>query len=300
MFRTDFHNQVSVVTEDGRQDRQYADIRGVRTAYTDRGTGPALVMVHGVGLNASVWTPQLDEFATDHRVVAYDTLGHGGSTLPGAGASLVDYADQLQCLLDHLGIDRAVLIGHSMGALIAILFALSHAERVGGLVAANPVYRRPAAQLATSDARVRQIEDHGTGAGLDETLRRWFGVPTNPHSPQVEQVKRWISEADPQGYARAYRVFAGADPWLDGRLWELSMPALFVTGELDPNSTAGMSRTMAGDAPFGHALILSEERHMMSYISAPRFNGVLREFLDRLPENLAGEPSQFQKRLKRA
>lgn len=263
--------------------RQIVNVPGARTSYIDRGRGPALAMVHGVGLNASVWMPQIEAFAGRYRSVAYDTLGHGGSDLPTADATLADYVAQLGAVLDNLGIARATLVGHSMGSLIAILFAIEHGDRVEGVVAVNPVYRRSDTQLTAIRARVRELEEHGLGSTLNEALARWFGDPAETPATRVEQVRQWIREADLQGYARAYRVFCEADPWLDGRLNELRAPALFVTGALDPNSTPAMARAMAGEAPLGRAVVIDGERHMMAYESPGRFNPVVRGFLAELP-----------------
>ncbi|MGA8261432.1 MAG: alpha/beta hydrolase [Arenicellales bacterium] len=261
-------------------DRSFAETAGASTAYTVSGAGPALVMIHGVGLNASVWEPQIRAFESRYQAIAYDTLGHGASAPPRPAATLKDYLEQLLGLLDALEIDRAVLMGHSMGSLIAARFAIDHADRVEALVAANPVYRRPPAQLASSRARIRALEARGSGAALPETLARWFGDPVDSDSPAVRQVETWIRQADPVGYARAYRVFSEADPWLDGRLQGLSAPALFVTGELDPNSSPAMARTMAAETPLGCAVILEGQRHMMSYVSPALFNPVVSRFLD--------------------
>ena len=77
-----------------------------------------MVLVHGVGLRSDVWSPQIAAFSTSHRVIVYDTLGHGGSDLPPEPASLGVYVAQLEGLLDALGVARAVVIGHSMGGLV--------------------------------------------------------------------------------------------------------------------------------------------------------------------------------------
>lgn len=262
-------------------DRLFLEAAGRRTTYVEQGTGPPpLVLVHGVGLRAAVWAPQMDEFAADHRVVAYDTLGHGTSDHPEATATLADYVDQLRGLLDVLSIDRALLMGHSMGALIATLFAIEHPGRAACLIAASPVYRRAPGQLAASRARVRQLESRGPDATLESTVARWFGAPASrEEASRIEQIRTWIRDADPTGYARAYRVFSEADPWLNGRLVELQCPALFVTGALDPNSTPAMARTMAAEAPLGYCEILEGERHMMAYKSPACFNTRVRRFL---------------------
>jgi pimeloyl-ACP methyl ester carboxylesterase len=277
-------------------DRRFLDLPGAGTAYIESGDGPVLVLIHGVGLNASVWTPQIEAFAGRCRVIAYDTLGHGGSAVPPANASLAHYAAQLGSVLDALVVERAVLLGHSMGALIATLYAIEQPERVDALIAANPVYRRPADQLATSRARARALEEEGAEAALDEALARWFGDAGALDTSQVRQVRHWISGADPLGYARAYRVFTEADPWLDGRLDAIRSPALFVTGALDPNSTPAMARAMAAEAPQGHVRVLDGERHMMAYASPDRFNAIAAEFLDRVSFSDATELPREAKR----
>jgi len=259
-----------------------APLPAARTTCIDRGRGPALVMVHGVGLNAAVWMPQLDAFAADHRVLAYDTLGHGGSALPSWDAELPDYVAQVNAVLDEAGVAEAILMGHSMGALIAIRAALDLGCRVRAVVAVNPVYRRPASQLAASRERARELEHHGCDSTLEQALRRWFGDDGERSEARVEQVRRWLRDADPVGYARAYRVFCEADPWLDGCLGELRIPALFVTGGLDPNSTPAMARAMAAEAPRAEAVVVEGERHMLAFNAPDRFNAVVRDFLDRL------------------
>src|SRR5262247_1598906 len=77
------------------------------------GKGEAVILVHGVGMAAEIWRPQLDALSQRYDVIAYDMLGHGGSDLPPREARLSDYADQLRAVMDGLGIARAHLVGHS-------------------------------------------------------------------------------------------------------------------------------------------------------------------------------------------
>ena len=106
------------------------------------GSGDSVILIHGVGMNASVWAPQLEALSRTCDVVAYDLLGHGGSSLPPPDARLQDYTSQLLQLLDDLAIGTAHIVGHSMGALVAIDFALTHPERTTSVAALNAVYRR--------------------------------------------------------------------------------------------------------------------------------------------------------------
>lgn len=239
-----------------------------------------MVLVHGVGLHGAVWDPQVAEFSSSHRVVAYDTLGHGASDPPPAAASLEDYLAQLAGLLDALDIERAILVGHSMGALIATAFAIAHPPRVVALAALCPVYDRDAGSRAASLERAAALARCGPEAGVDATLRRWFGDdPDAAAREKAEILRGWLAGADPIGYARAYRVFVTADRAIVGRLGALAAPALFLAAADDPNSTPAMSRRMAAEAPRGRAVVLPGARHMVPFVSPGPVNAEIRALI---------------------
>lgn len=254
---------------------------GLRTAYRSRGSGPALVLVHGVGLHAAVWEPQVMDFCASHRVVVYDTLGHGLSDVPPPSVSLEDYVAQLEGLLDALDITRAVVVGHSMGAIIATAFAIDHPARVGALAALCPVYDRDAESREAGLERAQALAQCGPAASVDVTLRRWFGDDADAEGRDKAAILRsWLADADPVGYARAYRVFVTADEALVGRLGGLAMPALFLAAGDDPNSTPQMSRRMAAETPGGRAVVLPNTRHMVPFVSPGPVNAALRALLE--------------------
>lgn len=89
------------------------------TRYWRVGRGAPVVLIHGVGLDATMWRAQVEALAEHYDVIAYDMLGHGESALPTEDASLDDYADQLLALLDELKLPTATVVGFSMGGLVA-------------------------------------------------------------------------------------------------------------------------------------------------------------------------------------
>jgi len=264
------------------------------TAWMETGQGEALVLVHGVGMNRAVWTPQIEAFARDYHVIAYDMLGHGDSPLPSAEAPLPELADQLGELLDALGIDQAHLVGHSMGGLVVLDFALRAPGRVRDLVVLNGVYQRSDAQRAAVSERARELaraEPNADASAVEATLERWFGPHGQVAPAQLAQVRHWLEEAHPVGYARVYARFARADRALVGRLPSLEPRALFVTGELDPNSTPAMARRMAEEAPTGETRIVAGQRHMMAFAEPATVNPLLFDFLHRAgADNRAAQP----------
>lgn len=96
--------------------------------------GPAVVCIHGLTANHTCWASVADVLSPAHRLIAYDLRGRGESDKPDKGYSLAIHADDLEGLLDHFGLKKAVLIGHSLGAHIAVRFAATRPERVAKLV----------------------------------------------------------------------------------------------------------------------------------------------------------------------
>ncbi|MGN6651263.1 alpha/beta fold hydrolase [Trinickia sp.] len=259
------------------------DAAGTRYSVYPSQSGDAsetVVLIHGVGMNHSVWAPQVDALTARYRVVAYDMLGHGGSVLPTAMPTLDEYASQLERLLDALRIERAHVVGHSMGALVALEFALTHPSRTRSVVALNAVYDRTPGQREAVMNRAATLGEAPAVAGIDVTLERWFGDPVPAHLTQAaEAVRELLLTVDPVGYARTYQLFARSDDAHVGRLSSLAVPALFLTGECDANSNPAMSLAMAAAAPHGRAQIIANERHMMNVTNPAQVNERLLEFL---------------------
>ncbi|HNW86470.1 MAG TPA: alpha/beta fold hydrolase [Candidatus Limiplasma sp.] len=106
----------------------------VRLAYTERGTGLPLVLLHGNGENREYFHSQMEPFSACFRVIAVDTRGHGATPRGRAPFTLAQFAEDLRALLDDLGIEKTDLLGYSDGGNIALLFALQSPERVRRLV----------------------------------------------------------------------------------------------------------------------------------------------------------------------
>ena len=241
-----------------------------------------MVLIHGVGMDQRAWQPQVAPLSGQHLVVSYDMLGHGASGLPAEGVRLADFAQQLLHLLDQLGIATAHIVGHSMGAMVAQEFALSYPERTRTLLALNAVFQRDEQQRAAVQQRARLLNEQGVQATVESTIARWFGSPVPAHlAPLAALAQDILGDVHPLGYARAYQLFAASDAAHADRLAQLQRPALFFTGELDPNSSPDMSQAMARLVPDGECQVLSGARHMMNLTDAQDVNRVLLEFMGR-------------------
>ena len=262
------------------------------TSWAAVGAGAPLVLVHGVGMNHAVWAPQMVAFGQQYRVIAPDLLGHGSSPGPSAEPRLTEFSDQLIGVLDHFELASATIVGHSLGAVIALDLALRWPQRVDRLVALNAVHGRTPEQARAVRERAARLPEHGVSECLDGTLARWFGPGAERGDREaVRKVRDWLLSVDRASYARAYQVFASADDHLAGRIGELQPPALFLTGELDPHSTPAMSRRLADEAQQGEAGVLTGERHMMAWESPVATNAAIDEFLARTDPSRAATAS---------
>lgn len=106
--------------------------------YQCMGQGEDLVLIHGLGANLAFWYMGIARLLARHyHVITYDLRGHGKSSMPASGYTLPDMADDLQALLDHLGVKTAHVVGHSFGARVALYYTTAHPERVSSLTAAD-------------------------------------------------------------------------------------------------------------------------------------------------------------------
>ncbi|TIN24982.1 MAG: alpha/beta fold hydrolase [Mesorhizobium sp.] len=251
------------------------------TGFIRAGSGAPVLLIHGVGMNATIWQDQIVSMKERYDLIAIDMLGHGTSPLPPEHAALSDFADQALRLLDHLGLASVSIVGHSMGALVALEIALLAPSRVRSIVCLNAVFRRPATLSQAVRERAAALGTHGDPSAIAATLARWFGDPLPESLAGAAATARAALEGvDPEGYARTYRLFAHADAQHADALAGLAVPALFMTGSDDSNSTPAMSAAMARLAPHGQCLVLSGERHMMAMASPEKVTHHISAFLD--------------------
>lgn len=253
-------------------------------AYVDMGgTGPALLLIHGVGLDHTMWAGMLPCLAGDWRVILVDMPGHGASAVPPADAGLAFYAAQVVSVLDALGIARCAVAGFSMGALVARCLALRHPEKVSALVLMNGVFDRAPGVRANVVARVDEVVRGGPGANAEAALERWFTPEWHRDHPKaIEAVRRKLHANDPQGYLVTYRLFATEDNYGAGLLQTIAVPTLVLTGEHDVGSTPEMTRALAACIPGATAVVIPGARHMMPVEQPAATAAPIRAFLEPL------------------
>lgn len=250
---------------------------GRNAHYLDQGAGEPLVLIHGVGMQAAAWGPQIDHFAGTFRVIAVDMPGHGQSDrLPGEPA-LTDYVAWTIAFITALDLGPVNLAGHSMGALISAGVAIERPDLVKRLAVINGVHRRTDAARSAVVARSNELV---TGRlDVDTPLQRWF-CEQSTDAALVEDVRGWLENVDMQGYTAAYRAFARGDVTYADRWSEVTCPALALTGADDGNSTPAMTETMARLARNARAVVIPNERHMVNLTAPAKVNAAMAEWLE--------------------
>ncbi|MEP1495794.1 alpha/beta fold hydrolase [Pseudophaeobacter sp.] len=255
-------------------------------SYRDAGSGEALVLIHGVGMQSAAWAPQIEALSKTHRVLSLDMPGHGGSSALAEGADLPTYVAWLHAALGALNLGPVNLAGHSMGALIAGGFACTHPQMLRRVALINGVFRR--SDPARSAVLARAGEIKAGRVDLETPLSRWFG--DSPAEQQARtQVARWLSQVDLTGYATAYGAFARGDATYAKAWPQIACPLLALTGDADPNSTPAMARAMADLAQNGTAEILPG-RHMVNLTDPDAVTKSLNRWLRRPTPNIKETP----------
>jgi pimeloyl-ACP methyl ester carboxylesterase len=241
-------------------------------AWREAGKGHPALLIHTAGLNADAWEPQIAVLRQRNWVVAADLPGHGRSDLLADGAGLDDYVAAMAGLIEALGSPPLPVIGHSLGALIALGLALDYPDKVAAVVGLNTVYCRDALARGAVEARAAQGRVDTTGP-----IARWF--PFDRSGTLARHVETWLRKTDPKGYAAAYRILATADRAYEGRIGKLACRSLFMTGVSDPNATPAMSDRLAHEAPGGHSVAIPGAYHMMNLTHSMEINSALQAFL---------------------
>jgi 3-oxoadipate enol-lactonase len=227
------------------------------------GDGPAVVLVHGTPLDLRCWDALVPALARSLRVIRYDIRGHGTAADCAMADSYDELADDLLAILDRLGLDRAHVVGHSLGGQIVQSFALRFPHRAASLtvLCARATPFRPFAEAAAS------IRAAGVAELVEPTLARWFASPAlAPGAPREEAeavgyVRQCLERVDAGVYAVALELISRFD--VLGRLGELKIPARFLAAEHDTVSGPEALRRSVEVMPGAELVVFAHAGHLL-------------------------------------
>ncbi len=255
-------------------------IGGVELAWEDAGQGAPVILLHAFPLNRKMWAPQVEALASRYRVVTPDFPGHGESGIAAEDSTMERLADDVHGLLDHLGLERVVLGGLSMGGYVVFAFYRRWPERVAALILADT-----RASADTEEGRKARFETaavaerEGSAAIAERMLPKLLAPTTRELQPEiVAAVRKMILEASPAGIAGALRGMAARPAAID-LLPRIKCPTLILVGEQDVLTPPADSEVMEKEILNSRLVKIPDAGHLSNLEQPERFNQALLEFL---------------------
>jgi 3-oxoadipate enol-lactonase len=259
----------------------------VKLAFDDKGAGPCVVLVHGHPFDRSLWQPQINVLANRFRVVAPDLRGFGESPVTPGFVAIADYSRDVLELLDSIGVERAAIVGLSMGGIVAMDLATTYPDRCWalGLVAttAEPVTTQ---EQAIRRERADQIEREGIDGLIDYMHTGLYGSRADLEMRRT--VDEMMARAPIQGAAAALRGRAER-PDYRPRLRSLDLPAFVCTGSEDPWSNEEITAEIVAHLRHVETLVIDGAGHLPNLEAQETFTIALFDFLLRHSPAAAGQ-----------
>lgn len=239
-----------------------------------------LVLLHGIGSNSRCWAGQFAGFGDERPVYGWNAPGYAGSDpLPMAAPVAADYAAAALDWLDHLGIERCVLIGQSLGAIMATALARMAPRRIAALALASPAsgYGVPAgAPLpAKVAARIDDLRKLGPQGLADARANRLLTGRASAKARAI--VHAAMAEIVPHGYEQAVRLLAGSDLLADIR--GLTVPTMVLWGAEDVVTPPDGCARVADAAAAAYRVELADGGHAFASEIPEAFNAAVRPLI---------------------
>ena len=242
---------------------------------------PWATFTTGITNDLSMWDAHVAALTKTHRMLRFDTRGHGDSEAPPAPYSLDMLIGDILGLWDGLGIERSSLVGIGLGGVVSLGLALAHPGRLDALV---PVACRaePAPEYrAIWPPLIEAVRAGGIEAIVDTTVQRWFPEPFRAANPDVlDRMRAMIRKTSLDGYLGCIAALLEMD--YRARLGTIAMPVLFVSGALDHvGAPPVLMQGLAEAVPGARHVALPDAGHICTIANPGAFDEALTGFLNR-------------------
>lgn len=247
--------------------------------------GPSVIFIHGFPFSSAIWKSQLDAIGHDYHAVAYDFRGMGESGLADGQYTIETHVDDLIALLDFLEIDKAVVVGLSMGGYIALRALERNPERFCALALCDTQSKADdnAGKLkrAAGAKAVKQDGATAFAAGFVEAVFTPASIQNKV--PAVDFIKDIIGANDPRGIAGNLIAMAGRTDTTES-LADIAVPTLILVGEEDKLTTPDAARDMHNRIKGSELHLIPNAAHMSNLENPEEFNARLLEFLGKIQD----------------
>lgn len=231
--------------------------------YTDQGTGTALVLIHGFCESSFIWDDFVTTLAKKYRVITLDLPGFGKSSQPYEQPSLLNYADDVSETLMHLGIDKPVMIGHSLGGYVALAYGKKYGENLLGLgLFHSTAFADPESKKLTRTKSIDFIKTHGA----ETFIRNMFGnlfssAKKTVLKPEIEAFIMHCCETQASSIMKTQLAMRDREESINV-ITNLEVPILFIVGKDDQSVTLDKSMEQAAIPKNAVVHVLANVAHM--------------------------------------
>lgn len=240
------------------------------------GLAPPLVFINSLGSDLRIWDGLMADFAERCALLRYDKRGHGLSDCPPGPYTLRDHTDDLVGLLDQVQASAAILIGVSVGGLIALDFAHQYPERVKALVLCDT-----GAKIGTADywtERATAVRQGGLAPLAPMILARWFSNAFAVSAPATYRgYQNMLTRTPAEGYAATCDALRDAD--LREMVPSINIPALVLCGEEDLATPPSLGRELAAALPQARFALIPKAGHLPSLEQPQALAAAIQHFL---------------------
>lgn len=239
---------------------------------------PWIVLSNSLGANLSMWEDQIGVLSETHRILRYDTRGHGASDTPEGPYGFDDLVGDVLGVMAAHGIETADFMGLSMGGMTGLGLALDHPGRFRRVICADGRADAPQGFRDMWDQRIAAVEAGGLAAIVEGTLASWLTEDWRAaHPARVEAVREMVLGNDPSGYVSCCKALKELD-YLR-RLGDVTIPVRYVGGARDMGAAPEVMQAMADATPGGIYVSIPDAAHVANINAPQAFNAAVVEFL---------------------
>ena len=270
------HCPAQEATERTPKTDKFVTVYGAKIHYVEAGSGAPLILIHGLADNVAVWDSVIPPLAAKFRVIAFDQIGFGHSDKPLLSYRVSTFVDFLDGFMTELKIERASLVGNSLGSWVAAAFALTHPERVERLVLSDAAGY--AALAKTMDPRALRALRLASREDI-----RYLG-PLTFHDKRFYQdvdlaFKERVTAGDSYTVSQLLDSMTRGDDVLDNRLHAINRPTLVIWGRDDKLIPLNFGERFHQEIAGSRLRIIDNCGHMPQVECANEFTAAVLEFL---------------------
>lgn len=253
-----------------------ATVNGIEIHYRDEGprTGAPLVFLHALGTDMHIWDGVLPHLPEGLRVIRADMRGHGASAVPAPPYAMGALAKDCEALLDHLEITEALVVGLSIGGMVAQGLAVKRLDLVRALVLSNTAAK--IGMPSMWDDRIQTARTDGLAALSEATMQRWFSRDFRKH-PDLDHWCARFEATDPLGYAGCAAAVKGTDFYTPTS--GLRLPTLGIAGSEDGSTPPDLVRETVALIPGAHMELMRRVGHLPCVEKPREYAQLLTHFI---------------------